>query len=516
MRYPTKLAPGATLGGRYIITGMIGSGGESHVHKAKDLKLPGKCWAVKETAGLPDGEALRSEAELLTGLSHRRLPRIADFFPPDEDGYAYLVMDYIEGVTLDRYLKSVNGKMPPDVLPVFAGELLEVLQYLHGLHPPIVYRDLKPSNIMLTPESGLMLIDFGIARRHRSDALSDTVKLGTVGFAAPEQYGGGQTDARSDLYGLGALLLYLATGGTATEWSPGMERRLEGRTTAGLVPFLRKLLRPRPEDRYGSAAEASAALQGMLPRERSGLRGSTASVRPALPGLTAQPEPPQACRRLAVLGAAPGLGATHVSLAAAHALARSGAGPVAWVECDPASGAWSRLREAAAPPGVRSGPDAGAGFELSGIRCLKLQPDSDPAELTAGFRFAVLDLGTGRYGRAEEDRRLGDVSLLIASASLWRLKETLQALERVEWRPDAGGFVVGLSLAGGKDERRLRGLLQSRDVYGLPCQPDPFAGGGALEAVLRSIMEPLVCGFAEEAEHQSTFQKKRFFQKQRR
>ncbi|MNB75982.1 Serine/threonine-protein kinase StkP [compost metagenome] len=515
MRYQTKLAPGSTLGGRYIITGMIGSGGESHVHEAEDLKLPGKRWAVKETAGLQDGEALRSEAELLTGLSHRRLPRIADFFPPDEDGYAYLVMDYIEGVTLDRYLKSVNGKMPPDVLPVFAGELLEVLRYLHGLHPPIVYRDLKPSNIMLTPENGLMLIDFGIARRHRSDALSDTVKLGTVGFAAPEQYGGGQTDARSDLYGLGALLLYLATGGTASEWSPGMERRLEGRTPAGLVPFLRKLLRPRPEDRYESAADAAAALQSLLPRERSGLRGSSASVRPALPGLTAQPAPPP-CRRLAVLGAAPGLGATHVSLAAAHALARPCAGPVAWVECDPASGAWSRLREAAAPPGVRSGPDAGAGFELSGIRCLKLLPDSDLAELTAGFRVVVLDLGTGRYGRAEEDRRLADVSLLLASASLWRLKETLQALERVDWRPDAGDTVIGLSLAGGKDERRLRGLLQTRDVYGLPCQPDPFECGGALEDVLRGILEPLVSGLREGAAIESAYKaykKKRFFRR---
>jgi len=219
MDHPSKLLIGLTIGGRYEIVRKIGEGGMSHVYLAEDLKLPGKLWAVKESVVDPKHySSIRDEAKLLISLSHVRLPRIVDFFPPDNDGYSYLVMDYIQGITLEKYFSGYRGKIPVDSILQLADQLLEVLGYLHTHDPVIIFRDLKPSNIMLTEQLELRLIDFGIARNYKQEQSQDTVKLGTIGFAAPEQYGSGQSDARSDLYGLGALLLYLSTAGDYSEW----------------------------------------------------------------------------------------------------------------------------------------------------------------------------------------------------------------------------------------------------------------------------------------------------------
>lgn len=270
----TSLQPGDRLGERYRIIGRIGQGGAGYVYLAEDMRLPGARWAVKEIADPPgDGaeqERNRSlaeeEARLLSVLRHPRLPRMADWIRPPGEGRAYLVMEYIEGLTLSDWLNECGGCLPGEEIAEIGMELLEVLDYLHRQRPPVIYRDIKPSNLMLTPDRGVMLIDFGAARSFKAGAGDDTVKLGTVGFAAPEQYTGGQTDARSDLYGLGALLLYLSTGGQYSQWSGGMERRLAGRLPQGWIPVLRRLLRHRPEDRFQSAAEVMAAAGSLRSR----------------------------------------------------------------------------------------------------------------------------------------------------------------------------------------------------------------------------------------------------------
>lgn len=178
------------------------------VYLARDLRIP--ChWAVKEMAnesGDPANEALfRSEAELLGTLKHPNLPRITDFFT--ENGKQYLVMDYVEGPTLEQVMRQrrldVNEAMD------IARQLTEVLQYLHDLNPPLIFRDLKPANIILTPVGTVKLIDFGIARHFRPEQGKDTRALGTPGYAAPEQYGHGQSDVRTDLYALGATLHHI-------------------------------------------------------------------------------------------------------------------------------------------------------------------------------------------------------------------------------------------------------------------------------------------------------------------
>jgi serine/threonine protein kinase len=157
-------------------------------------------------------QAFRQEAQMLANLDHRGLTRVTDFFP--EGGNWYLVMDFVAGETLEvRLMRAPEGRLPIDRALHITRQLCDVLTYLHNRQPPVIFRDLKPGNIMLTPNDEVKLIDFGIARFFKPGKTQDTVLLGTTGYAAPEQYGGlGQSDPRTDVYSLGALLHHMVTG----------------------------------------------------------------------------------------------------------------------------------------------------------------------------------------------------------------------------------------------------------------------------------------------------------------
>jgi F-box protein 11 len=204
---------------RYQILQKLGQGGFGAIYKVEDALFGHTVRAVKEMGmrGLNATEtqeaiaAFHQEATLLANLSHPNLPRIYDHF--EEHGRWYLVMDYIEGETLATHLE----KLPDDHLPIkeaveIALQLCTVLGYLHNHQPPIIFRDLKPDNIMLTDDGQLYLVDFGIARFFKPGQAKDTMSLGTPGYAAPEQYGRMQTTIRSDIYSLGATLYHLVSG----------------------------------------------------------------------------------------------------------------------------------------------------------------------------------------------------------------------------------------------------------------------------------------------------------------
>lgn len=204
---------------RYLILEQVGQGGFGAVYKASDLQLGKRLLAIKEMSQNGSNEQdTREELEqfqretlLLAGLMHPNLPRIYDSFT--EDDRWYLVMDFIDGQTLDDYLEQVNGgKLPIEEVLEIGIQLCSVLDYLHTRHPPIIFRDLKPTNIMHTTRGQLYLIDFGIARHFKPGQAKDTVALGSPGYAAPEQYGKAQTTPAADLYSLGALLHSLLTG----------------------------------------------------------------------------------------------------------------------------------------------------------------------------------------------------------------------------------------------------------------------------------------------------------------
>ncbi len=206
------------LQGRYRLLRQIGAGGFAAVYKAEDTQLGNRLVAVKEMSarGLTPKETqeategFHQEALLLARLSHPNLPRIYEQF--EEDGRWYLVMDFIEGQTLEGYLEDRGGRLPIKEALQLGVQLTNVLGYLHARQPPIVFRDLKPSNVMLTPDGRVYLIDFGIARLFKPGQAKDTMAFGSPGFAAPEQYGKAQTTPRSDVFSLGALLHHLISG----------------------------------------------------------------------------------------------------------------------------------------------------------------------------------------------------------------------------------------------------------------------------------------------------------------
>ncbi len=207
------------LKGRYRIIEKLGQGGFGAIYKVEDLLFNGAIEAVKEMGmrGLNPQEtqnaivSFKNEAVLLANLAHPNLPQIYDHF--EDHGRWYLVMDYIDGETLATRLEEVaGGKLSITDTVKIGLQLCIVLAYLHSHQPPIIFRDLKPDNVMITNNDHLYLIDFGIARFFKPGQARDTVNLGTPGYAAPEQYGGMQTTIRSDIYSLGATLYHLISG----------------------------------------------------------------------------------------------------------------------------------------------------------------------------------------------------------------------------------------------------------------------------------------------------------------
>jgi serine/threonine protein kinase len=204
---------------RYLILGQAGRGGFGAVYKAADTQFGNRLVAIKEMSqsNLSEQEladaasAFKREALLLANLTHPNLPRIYEQFT--DIGRTYLVMDFIDGETLETRLDKLNGKpLPVEQVLAITLQLCAVLDYLHTRQPPIIFRDLKPGNIMLAPNGHVYLIDFGIARHFKPGQKKDTTALGSSGYAAPEQYGKSQTTARADIYSLGATLHQMLSG----------------------------------------------------------------------------------------------------------------------------------------------------------------------------------------------------------------------------------------------------------------------------------------------------------------
>ncbi|PMP83059.1 MAG: serine/threonine protein kinase [Chloroflexus aggregans] len=212
-------APLAVLQGRYELRRCLGAGGMGAVYLATDRRLGTIQWAVKEMSDTLitspidrqlAQEAFRQEAELLAKLNHPYLPRVTDHF--EENGRHYLVMEFVPGENLRDYTNRVGLPRPLHEVLRWTAQICEVLTYLHAQQPPIIFRDLKPTNVMITLEGTIKLVDFGIARLFKPGKERDTQVFGTLGYSAPEQYGRGQTDPRSDIYSLGVLMHHLLTG----------------------------------------------------------------------------------------------------------------------------------------------------------------------------------------------------------------------------------------------------------------------------------------------------------------
>jgi serine/threonine protein kinase len=258
-----RLPANSMLNNRYLILRKVGHGGMAAVYQAADTQQPGTMWAIKEMsdAALSNVQerdyamrAFQQEAHLLRSLVHPNLPRVIDAFT--QGGKHYLVMEFVPGETLQVLLERRAGPFSEaEVLP-WALQLCDVLDYLHNQEPKIIFRDIKPSNIMLTPQEKIKLIDFGIARFFKPGKSKDTLALGTPGFAAPEAVSG-QTDERSDIYSLCATLHHLLTGHDPIKamFNIPPARQLNPAITENMDRILMRGLQNERDLRWRSAAD---------------------------------------------------------------------------------------------------------------------------------------------------------------------------------------------------------------------------------------------------------------------
>jgi serine/threonine protein kinase len=262
------LPAGTVLQNRYQINSLLGAGGMGAVYLAQDQRLGPKSVALKENfdASLHAQQQFQFEAHILANLDHPNLPKVTDHFI-EPSGRQYLVMEYVEGQDLDSLGKQ-RGPLPEKQVQAWAATLLDALHYLHSRPNPVIHRDIKPSNIKLTPQGVIKLVDFGIAKVHRPGQVTQTAarQAGSPGFAPLEQYGGG-TDARSDIYSLGATLYWLLTGQTppdAVELAGGRPlpppRQLRPDLSPATQSLIFRAMALQADQRFQSAAEMRAAL----------------------------------------------------------------------------------------------------------------------------------------------------------------------------------------------------------------------------------------------------------------
>ncbi len=263
------LQPSQVLNNRYRIVRLLGQGGFGAVYRAWDTNLNRPC-AVKENLDTSP-EAQRQftrEATILANLSHPNMPRVTDHFILPDQGQ-YLVMDFVEGEDLASMMKS-QGRVAMSQALVWMEQVADALSYLHSRSSPVVHRDVKPANIRITPEGQAMLVDFGLVKVF-SPSMRTTMgaRAVTPGYAPPEQYGQGNTDARTDLYALAATLYNLLTGKDPME---SVQRIAGGQMPSANVvnpavspavsAAIDKAMRLEPSQRYTSVAEFKRALQG--------------------------------------------------------------------------------------------------------------------------------------------------------------------------------------------------------------------------------------------------------------
>ncbi len=227
------------LGKRYHVLKRLGSGGMGTVYLAEDSRLHMK-WAVKELGkkNVFSKSVQMAELSVLRKASHPNLPRITDVF--EENGSVFMVMDYIQGSTLEELIRS-DKPIPMKSIYQWSIETASALAYLHSCNPPVIYRDLKPSNLIIRPSGSIVLIDFGTAKSYITK--KDQYAFGTAKYAAPEQYRG-VSDQRSDIYSLGKT----------------MEAMSGKRDSFFFRRILRKCTAPQPEKRFQNAEMLRKAL----------------------------------------------------------------------------------------------------------------------------------------------------------------------------------------------------------------------------------------------------------------
>ncbi len=258
------LNSGYILDNKYEVMKTLGKGGMGVVYLCKNTRL-GNFWAIKEVIQDSKNIDILTEAIILKDLNHPGIRRIVDIFY--ENNNLYMVQDYVDGQTLKEYVKA-NGRITTEKICRITSDLCDIVGYLHNQNPAIIYRDIKPSNIMITPSEKVVLIDFGISKVYKSETEKDTVCAGSNGYAAPEQYGSGKCCVQTDIYGIGMLVYFMVKGRTPiTGIEPLLDENYEAHINENLKKIIQKCVKIDIKDRYDSVESLRKEILEVLKEE---------------------------------------------------------------------------------------------------------------------------------------------------------------------------------------------------------------------------------------------------------
>jgi serine/threonine-protein kinase len=411
------MVDGHVLQDRYRISRRIGDGGMGTVYLAHHLKLD-RAVAIKTLRldGDPSSqgsarEQFEQEARILAGLSHPSLARVTDFF--EENDVGYLVMDYIDGKTLEQWVRE-EGRVSEPMALHWAAQLLDALAYLHGSTPPVIVRDLKPSNLLIDVDGRIRLIDFGIAKKLQEGQKTKTAirSATSEGYAPLEQYGAGGTDQRSDLYSLGATLLFMLTG----EQPPGAVERvthnqqLPDPTTINLTvssrcwQAMQRLMAISQSDRPADVVEARALLFSSQPVSHTARTELASGPLPPLPSpaLPVVSSRPRAWKVAALFLGVILIGVTAIYLLKQHQMAQQEAAAAAEAERA------REARQAADAAEAKRKADARSAYEGDATRALELLGKLDArTDIGINYREYNAQLAEVHYGLQEFGRKYG-------------------------------------------------------------------------------------------------------------
>ncbi len=500
-----KPQAGTLLEGRYRLLKKIGSGGTADVYLAEHVSL-GNAWAVKilSHADSTLQEHLK-EADILKRLNHPMLPRIADIIRTET--HTCIVMDYLEGGNLLERLET-KGRIPERDVLAWMLQICDVLIYLHNQQPAaIIYRDLKPSNLIADDFGHLKLVDFGTARAYQAGGEGDTAYIGTQGYAAPEQYGINQSDGRTDLYNLGMTMFHLLSGIHPVTVSHGeLEDVLR---TSGVSPRLSTVVlgcvKLSPSQRYQNANACRNALLEVRNQTHAepvfvGLQGASGTRPDGLPAPARQtaevtnPTPlpgfPEIIRkrkrsspilpaqaRIAVMAACPGAGATFacIALSSLFTLHRY---DTAFIELNQ-SGDLARLRSTLVHAGhlAESGMDSGTGSFRFGsvdyhLGCRKLSDIQ-----TRRYDVALADMGSRCGGHAMDEFLRADWQFIYCPQADWKLGRITEFMETFDADGKENRFQYLFPMEGEGDARLLRSIFGKRKAHVFPQIRNPFEPG---------------------------------------